>query len=259
MFQSTRPVWGATAEASCGLHSFRVSIHAPRVGRDLLQADALRDKDVSIHAPRVGRDSGKTRTRQRKRSFNPRAPCGARRAAACGVQYILVFQSTRPVWGATVRPLVGSRTTIVSIHAPRVGRDDLVSGKEKPDWMFQSTRPVWGATFFRCPAGIAAMFQSTRPVWGATTRRSGFRDGCIVSIHAPRVGRDLLCFRPSPRNLRFNPRAPCGARPLCKCAASMEWMFQSTRPVWGATPFFGLDDLLHFVSIHAPRVGRDRD
>ena len=34
-------------------------------------------------------------------------------------------------------------------------------------------------------------------------------------------------------------------------------MFQSTRPVWGATPLFGLDDALHFVSIHAPRVGRD--
>ena len=34
------------------------------------------------------------------------------------------------------------------------------------------------------------MFQSTRPVWGATITRVGVRVRVLVSIHAPRVGRD---------------------------------------------------------------------
>ena len=34
-----------------------------------------------------------------------------------------VFQSTRPVWGATQREIEQITDDIVSIHAPRVGRD----------------------------------------------------------------------------------------------------------------------------------------
>ena len=35
------------------------------------------------------------------------------------------------------------------------------------------------------------MFQSTRPVWGATEEKDQTPSKVIVSIHAPRVGRDL--------------------------------------------------------------------
>ena len=79
-----------------------------------------------------------------------------------------LFQSTRPVWGAT--------------------------GSARADWLqerlFQSTRPVWGATkgfiFYR----RNNIFQSTRPVWGATYRIVDGSRGKQISIHAPRVGRD---------------------------------------------------------------------
>ena len=37
----------------------------------------------------------------------------------------------------------------------------------------------------------------------------------------------------------------------------LTFMFQSTRPVWGATSGGNKQDNLHLVSIHAPRVGRD--
>ena len=33
------------------------------------------------------------------------------------------FQSTLPVWGATIPPYLWSRTRLISIHAPRVGSD----------------------------------------------------------------------------------------------------------------------------------------
>jgi len=122
-------------------------------------------------------------------SFNPRAPCGARLHWARAYYAVMVsihaprvgrdqqkltgpllqeFQSTRPVWGATR------------------GRSEMLAAMK-----FQSTRPMWGATAVVAQPDNKAKFQSTRPVWGATlsisTRQTHFR----VSIHAPRVGRDL--------------------------------------------------------------------
>ena len=103
-------------------------------------------RGVSIHAPRVGRDTEHSRSRSSARCFNPRAPCGARQNMAPVMRCFPEFQSTRPVWGATTgrprrgngksfqstRPVWGATLTIaigrsrldVSIHAPRVGRDD---------------------------------------------------------------------------------------------------------------------------------------
>ena len=78
------------------------------------------------------------------------------------------FQSTRPVWGATGSGNIWLATNTISIHAPRVGRDDGAAvyggtheisihaprvGRDSPVYTyitisirFQSTRPVWGAT-----------------------------------------------------------------------------------------------------------------
>ena len=126
---------------------------------------------------------------------------------------IMEFQSTRPVWGATTEQELWERQAGVSIHAPRVGRDTAEAARKLPAGgfnprapcgarlvrglhsdsrtRFQSTRPVWGATRANHPSSKHyCEFQSTRPVWGATLR--GYRGdrACLVSIHAPRVGRD---------------------------------------------------------------------
>ena len=56
VFQSTRPVRGATAlEAFMG-HSIKISIHAPRAGRDPTLYHMVKLLQISIHAPRAGRD-----------------------------------------------------------------------------------------------------------------------------------------------------------------------------------------------------------
>ena len=149
--------------------------------------------------------------------FNPRAPCGARRTARRAILAVRGFQSTRPVWGATpafaaahvrqrhfnprapwgarLGQTVGGVTYYnISIHAPRVGRDDeddwprmqawpisihaprvgRDSGRlslSLPLYLFQSTRPVWGATKGASLPASNDGFQSTRPVWGATSLR----------------------------------------------------------------------------------------
>ena len=123
----------------------------------------------------------------------------------------------------------------ISIHAPRVGRD-----RRSVD--VSATEPHFNP---RAPCGA---------------RRPAARY------------RGQECY--------FNPRAPCGARLTQSGIISAEHLFQSTRPVWGATiparhpttkekfqstrPVWGATGRLcnvvfvDTISIHAPRVGRDR-
>ena len=73
-------------------------------------------------------------------------------------------------------------------------------------------------------------------MWGATISLAANGMECLgISIHAPRVGRDLDVAH----------------------SLGIAKAFQSTRPVWGATIFNGEVFQSYVISIHAPRVGRD--
>ena len=112
-----------------GVELETISIHAPRVGSDdLFPKISLEMDEISIHAPRVGSDlsnhiiertSGDFNPRspcgERLRliktpvwlsHFNPRSPCGERPRSPMAPRLSTQFQSTLPVWGATL-----SRTT----------------------------------------------------------------------------------------------------------------------------------------------------
>jgi len=78
------------------------------------------------------------------------------------------------------------------------------------------------------------LFQFTRPAWGATPFPWFLLQEYDVSIHAPRVGRDQVIGELRLAGVRFNSRAPRGARPWSTVSPGVP-----------------------FVSIHAPRVGRD--
>ena len=104
---------------------------------------------------------------------------------------------------------------------------------------------------------MAATFQSTRPMRGATRpprlltcRPSNFnpRAPCGARPAPPRRGR-----RPG----NFNPRAPCGARLAKKANGLDPIVFQSTRPMRGATQHCGALHVRRNISIHAPHAGRD--
>ena len=80
---------------------------------------------------------------------------------------------------------------------------------------------------------------------------------CSVSIHAPRVGSDIILCCNAKVARKFQSTLPVwGATPSLPNYAT-EHMFQSTLPVWGATARFGPDVNTAYVSIHAPRVGSD--
>ena len=78
-FQSTLPVWGATALPGTCSQRAGISIHAPRVGSDSeYRTFSFSTSRISIHAPRVGSDSSPAGHYVVRHNFNPRSPCGER-------------------------------------------------------------------------------------------------------------------------------------------------------------------------------------
>ena len=147
------------------------------------------------------------------RHFNPRAPCGARPKIVAFYGLNDEFQSTRPVWGATIAGwffLLNPEP--ISIHAPRVGRDRRYDMYGLHRHHFNPRAPC-GARLPPALVGcLADLFQSTRPVWGATSSAMPSTRTMMISIHAPRVGRDDTHHTAVSHRTNFNPRAPCGAR-----------------------------------------------
>ena len=170
VFQSTRPAWGATSAAPA---TDNPSAHFnPR---------------APYGARRRRRTNGGARS-----DFNPRAPCGARPIARLASIQSSEFQSTRPMRGATLRIRQLLSANSISIHAPHAGRDRAVVIECGVMMIFQSTRPVWGATqTVILGLRVVTRFQSTRPVWGATRYPFLWSSKSQISIHAPRMGRDM--------------------------------------------------------------------
>ena len=135
----------------------------------------------------------------------------------------MIFQSTLPVWGATICHGVMSVEDGISIHAPRVGSDLRGSPSKVTLPRFQSTLPVWGATPVRQRQNHTHVFQSTLPVWGATQRVALQGHITPISIHAPRVGSDAPPDRPAGASGHFNPRSPCGERHYQQVSGGARW------------------------------------
>ena len=176
--------------------------------------------------------------------FNPRIPYGMRLVNMSDSTDKFIFQSTHPVWDATgasglmpsfsefqsthpvwdatrcLSPL--PRTISISIHASRMGCDPCPATNAS------------GFTYFnpRIPYGMRPIrthvwswipeFQSTHPVWDATRCAPWASSIGGISIHASRMGCDLLVT-----SLSVMPRR-----------------FQSTHPVWDAT-IIPADNRLH--------------
>ena len=192
---------------------------------------------ISIHAPRAGCDAGVLAVCTERDNFNPRTPCGVRRAPTaapsparryfnprtpCGVRphsrqnqaKRSKFQSTHPVRGATTYLFWQKKKIIyISIHAPRAGCDKHA-----------------------CPvAGIGGYFNPRTPCGVRLVAASCLAEQSTISIHAPRAG--------------------CDDRGTNRAKAL--YQFQSTHPVRGATFHKGFFAFKVLISIHAPRAGCD--
>ena len=174
---------------------------------------------------------------RRRSHFNPRSPCGERRAGASTTTWSSTISIHAPRVGSDEVPPVGPVfCDPISIHAPRVGSDTGRPSRAANIKRFQSTLPVWGATGMRCrPSPSCPYFNPRSPCGERHHFRLGHQPRRQISIHAPRVGSD----------------ANEGER------TRIDELFQSTLPVWGATPPGASGSSPRRISIHAPRVGSD--
>ena len=125
------------------------------------------------------------------------------------------FQPTRPLRGATPVAASGDCSSEISTHAPLAGRD--IRREDVQRLLQISTHaPLAGRDCSGARSTIfIERFQPTRPLRGATAVRP------TVTAYT----------------VNFNPRAPCGARPL------------------GSREFYRLME----ISTHAPLAGRDHE
>ena len=101
---------------------------------------------------------------------------------------------------------------------------------------FQSTHPLRGATLFWTLLLLRfSLFQSTHPLRGATAEIRVKLSDEMISIHAPLAGCDVDDTRFATSRRDFNPRTPCGVRPLRQRHHLPQKRFQSTHPLRGAT------------------------
>ena len=82
---------------------------------------------------------------------------------------------------------------VISIHAPRMGSDDMMQCIIQPNGDFNPRSPDGERPQWSFGRRLQVLFQSTLPGWGATSRHVEIR---TVSTH-------------------FNPRSPDGERRTC--------------------------------------------
>ena len=162
-------MWGATAAVRRLSLRRIISIHAPRVGSDTQVTHGVVHTVISIHAPRVGSDLNPIKFPAHFCPISIHAPrvgsdlqIGAHRHIQRG------FQSTLPVWGATVATALCMITSVFQSTLPVWGATTLRTGELQVKLHFNPRSPCGERQLWLPHTGMEVIFQSTLPVWGAT-------------------------------------------------------------------------------------------
>ena len=213
-FQFTHPVWGATSDLASDANLTVVSIHAPRVGCDIVEITIIIDKQVSIHAPRVG--------------------CDQNLATYDCCTYL--FQFTHPVWGATPLHRQTLTTLTVSIHAPRVGCDMRVIIGEVKRSRFNSRTPCGVRQHVSVYVRVLGRVSIHAPRVGCDGVRN-FTE-CVTNSFNSRtpcgVRHEKVATERNETEFQFT-HPVWGATQWNRTLYMQDKMFQFTHPVWGAT------------------------
>ncbi len=169
------------------------------------------------------------------------------------------FQSTHSLRSATLFIRCIRRIFEVSIHALLAECDpDLAPAGQKRRG-FNPRTPCGVRPSLTRIRGIKLWFQSTHSLRSATYEFTGKLTKGDVSIHALLAECDVLPRRGRKRRQCFNPRTPCGVRPMPQSAPVWTRRFQSTHSLRSATRFFFLLQFSKkFQSTHSLRSATDR-
>ena len=150
-------------------------------------------------------------------------------------------------------------TIKVSIHASHAGGDYRHSHQLANKRRFQSTPPMREATRGHEWTVLHPRVSIHASHAGGDTLDERKALGLRVSIHASHAGGDMPCSDNSLSALCFNPRLPCGRRPVLYSTRQLNEVFQSTPPMREATKQARHLCLATDVSIHASHAGGDED
>ena len=167
--------------------------------------------------------------------FNPRPPCGGRRADPIKRIADLEFQSTSSVWRTTSALPYALKADFISIHVLRVEDDQVVAWRDFGHLDFNPRPPCGG----RPGRALSAMCKRG------------------ISIHVLRVEDDAGRNDGLKVRSDFNPRPPCGGRRRLSTSGSSSSIFQSTSSVWRTTRKYKHTNRFVCISIHVLRVEDD--
>ena len=146
-FQPTRPLRGATTSSRRRSRLMGISTHAPLAGRD--PPPMMICWIIPYFNPRAPCGARRAIFSRfiRFSYFNPRAPCGARQRPPPKITSEVLFQPTRPLRGATrLRSLLKMVRSLFQPTRPLRGATRRFSKFFSPAIRFQPTRPLRGAT-----------------------------------------------------------------------------------------------------------------
>ena len=251
-FQSTHSLRSATIMRVATFLFMRVSIHALLAECDKLSSSA----SAPINC------------------FNPRTPCGVRRAVPSGQSSSMKFQSTHSLRSATSCQSERISTPGVSIHALLAECDRRPPYLSAPAPGFNPRTPCGVRLHYDALYLMHAGFQSTHSLRSATGqhRRTG-RNGrsfnprtpcgvrqiidavqklCPdVSIHALLAECDKIMINYIHQREGFNPRTPCGVRQDTSGGAWSTMSFNPRTPCGVRQEAIRHLGLTEDVSIHA--------
>ena len=183
---------------------------------------------ISIHAPHAGSDG---------------------HGLSCTIPE-LVFQSTLPMRGATVKKWSFYPMQRISIHAPHAGSDWI---KPTPTVSIKISihAPHAGSDRSKMTQLSFPPISIHAPHAGSDSVNANLRSATLISIHAPHAGSDILFGRYSSQalfqstlpmrgawpdarlpalRLDFNPRSPCGERKTIQRTLTTTYYFNPRSP-----------------------------
>ena len=192
--------------------------------------------------------------RIRSPRFNPRTPCGVRRGIGHRPGSLVAFQSTHSLRSATIRKSAKLKPLKVSIHA-LLAECDLVSfGIVNVPRGFNPRTPCGVRQLVDKVRKSDKVFQSTHSLRSATTYGAGLPAAQAVSIHALLAECDSMLMACKTFIRCFNPRTPCGVRPVLMRGLGKRACFNPRTPC--GVRLFGGARPLHrnqFQSTHSLR------
>ena len=125
----------------------------------------------------------------------------------------------------------------ISIHTPHAGSDGMPRTIYRPSSNFNPHSPCGERR--DCDQDILCHGQISihTPHAGSDVIALRLRWCNAISIHTPHAGSDPRGRMHRRPVLYFNPHSPCGERPFVMAKALLDFSFQSTLPMRGATVY----------------------